>query len=117
VRIKICPRCGKSVDWIERRKVGDRVYVYAVHVTRTKKGGRVKRKIRKCYLGPADKYEYVSRLHSKEGLEFRGLLDRNRAIAYLDALIKYLENVELNKELRRSLGARFIKLGRKLMSK
>lgn len=56
---KVCPRCGISYSYIERKKVGSRVYIYAVHYTRV---GRVRR-VRRCYLGPADRYIYVERIH------------------------------------------------------
>jgi len=115
VKNKICPRCGEPISWFERRAVGNRIYVYAVHVTTVREGGRVKRKVRKCYLGPEDSYEYVSKLHKKEGLVLKGLVSSKRAIDYLDALIRYLESVEISRELRESLGIRFMRIGRKLL--
>jgi hypothetical protein len=54
----VCPRCGLEVDYISEERRGSRVYVYAVHYIKTGKRKRVK----KCYLGPADKYEYAERL-------------------------------------------------------
>ena len=51
----ICPRCHKPFSYIETRKTEHNEYRYAVHVKR--KGG--KRRIKKCYLGPADGYKYV----------------------------------------------------------
>ena len=47
--LEVCTRCGGVVSWVERRRVGDSVYLYAVHELR--EGG--KRKIKKCYLGTA----------------------------------------------------------------
>ena len=54
-----CPRCGKEFYryWFAWR--GKRIYVYALH-------GR-----KKCYLGPADRYRYVSGLH--DGLWYEGI--------------------------------------------
>jgi hypothetical protein len=56
--VSICPRCGMEIDYVSEERRGDRVYVYAVHVTRLGK----KRRVKKCYLGPVDKYEYAERL-------------------------------------------------------
>jgi len=87
------------------------VYYYAVHVFKDSSG---KRRVKKCYLGP-EEYEYVSRLHAKEGLTLKGLRDRQRALEYLDALISYLQNVELDNSLRRELGLRFLRLAKVLL--
>lgn len=104
----ICPRCGLPISWIERHRKGDRVYLVAVHYlgyTRTP-DGRIKKRVKKCYLGPEDRYEYVSRLHDREGLVLRGLsVDRlERALEYLDALIAFFSRPEaLNKARRDQL--------------
>ena len=92
IEIRICPRCGLPYSYIERRSVGGRVYLYAVHIYKAKEGGKVKRRVRKCYLGPEDSYEYVSKLHEREGIVLRGLADRQRIIKYLDAIIRYIES-------------------------
>jgi hypothetical protein len=44
---KICPKCGEKITYIERRKIGRKVYLYAVHRKREGTKSRVKR----CYLG------------------------------------------------------------------
>lgn len=82
---RICPRCKLPYSYLERRQVGDRVYLYTVHESRE----HGKRRIKKCYLGP-DKYRYVSKLHSPEGLVLRGLHDQDRVIDYLESLLQYL---------------------------
>ena len=94
---KLCPRCGKEFKYIEERRQNDRVYFYAVHVYRDNNG---KRKIKKCYLGPLT-YEYVSKLHTKEGLTFKGLLETNRAIEYLETILQSLLNSALDPETRK----------------
>ena len=76
---KICPRCGLKYSYIDRKKVGDQVYLYAVHYL---KGGS-KKKARKCYLGPEDKYIYVSKMHE---FTLRGPLDKKRVLKYLRSL-------------------------------
>ena len=96
---KICPRCGHKYTYIEQRKQGNRIYYYAVHVIKEKGG---KRRIRKCYLGPSA-YIYVTRLHEKENLVFRGLLETNRAIEYLEAILQSLLNSSLDKETKRQI--------------
>jgi len=45
-----CPVCGRPVSWIEKRKVGEQVYYYAVHYLGKDAAG--KRRVEKCYLGP-----------------------------------------------------------------
>ena len=93
----ICPRCGSPISWVEEQKKGDRVYYYAVHyIGYAKEGGRVKKRVRKCYLGP-ELYEYVSRLHSDLGLRFEGAVVDKRLIHYLDAFIGALSRAELDR--------------------
>jgi len=43
-----CPKCGRVIDWVERRVVNGHVYVYAAHVSVV----NGKKKITKCYLRP-----------------------------------------------------------------
>jgi uncharacterized protein (DUF1778 family) len=83
---KICPRCGMKFSYVEERRIGNNSYFYAVHVSREGK----KRRVRKCYLGPSGSYVHVSHLHRDEGLELKGLMDRNRAIEYMNRLIDYI---------------------------
>ncbi len=93
VCIDRCPRCGRRVVRVRERRIGNRVYLYAVHY----EGGRK----RECYLGPKDRYEYVSRLHERENLALRGLVDKFRAIQYLESLASFLaetDDVELLSE-------------------
>ncbi len=87
----VCPRCGLVVDWFEEKRVGERIYVYAVHYLGFEKG---KKKVKKCYLGPLESYEYVSHLHRKEGLEFYGLTNPARIFEYLNRLLDALFEVE-----------------------
>jgi len=75
---RICPRCGLRYSWIERKRVGYHEYFYAVHVD----GGARK----KCYLGPKT-YENVTKLHYDMALVLKGLLDRDRAVEYLEILL------------------------------
>ena len=94
----VCPRCGGEISWIESQSKGGRVYYYAVHyLGYTKVGKRVRKKVRKCYLGP-EAYEYVSRLHSDLGLRLEGaVVGSKRAVHYLDAFIESLTRVELDR--------------------
>ncbi|PUA32105.1 MAG: hypothetical protein B9J98_04450 [Candidatus Terraquivivens tikiterensis] len=114
----VCPRCGGRISYYERRRDArtGRIYVYAAHYEGyTKVGRKVRKKVSKCYLGPAESYEYVSRTHFREGLILRGLADSDRAVAYIDSLISYITNTDLNDGVRRTLGAKFTELGRKLL--
>jgi len=76
----ICPRCGKPFRWIYKETIHGRTYLYAVH--EEIEGNKKKR--RKCYLGPADSYEYVSKTHD---LEFYGMTKDDRYIRYLEEII------------------------------
>ncbi len=85
--VAVCPRCGLPVSWFEEKRAGERTYIYAVHYL----GYANKRKrVRKCYLGPSESYEYVSRLHLKEGLELYGLTNPDRVFEYANALLTVL---------------------------
>lgn len=109
VRERICPRCGLRYSWVERRRVDDQVYIYAVHDTMVGD----KRRIKKCYLGPVS-YKYVTRLHEREGLVLRGLADSDRVMEYLDALIEYLSEAEIDRETALKLDGRFEEIVRRL---
>jgi len=94
----VCPRCGGEISWIESQSKGGRVYYYAVHyLGYTKVGKKLRKRVRKCYLGP-EAYEYVSRLHSDLGLRLEGaVVGSKRAVHYLDAFIESLTRVELDR--------------------
>jgi len=55
-QLEVCPRCGEPISFIERRKMGNRVYLYAVHYYGYERGshGKVRPRLKRCYLGPAD---------------------------------------------------------------
>jgi len=89
-----CPRCFKDISWIEERVRKGRKYYYAVHYEGySRVDGRVRRRIKKCYLGPRV-YEYVSRMHSDIGLSLHGFMVRDRFLKYLEMVsgcIPYLD--------------------------
>jgi len=92
-----CPRCGSPISWIETQRKGDRVYYVAVHYAGyTKVGGKVRKRIKKCYLGP-EVYEYVSRTHQNLGVVLEGAVVDRRVLHYLDAFITALSKAELDK--------------------
>jgi len=112
--VKKCPRCGLPFSYIKARKRGGRVYYYAVHYYGYERvGGRVVKKVRECYLGP-EVYEYVTRTHVREGLTLKGLIDSDRALYYLDALIKIIPQLKLDKNVRKRLSERFKRLAEEL---
>jgi hypothetical protein len=76
----ICPRCGQPFRWIYQEAIHGRTYLYAVH--EEVEGNKKKR--RKCYLGPADSYAYVSMMHD---LDFYGLIKEDRYIRYLEEIL------------------------------
>lgn len=45
---KVCPKCGEPYSYLERRKRGESIYLYAVHRERGEGG---KSKVKKCYIG------------------------------------------------------------------
>jgi len=88
--VRVCPKCGGEKGpllWVERKRIGGRVYLYAIHPSSENKSGYTS-----CYLGPEGEYEYVSRLHAREGLVLRSILDEDRALDYLERLIEHIEN-------------------------
>ena len=78
---KVCPKCGKPYSYIEEIDIGGRTYLYAVHYVKDENG---KRKKKRCYLGPKEGYEYVSKTHD---LEFYGMTIEDRYIRYLEGII------------------------------
>jgi hypothetical protein len=58
--VLICKRCGRPLVRVEYKRRGNRVYAYGLHRDVGPDG-----KVRWYYhyLGPADRYEYVTRLH------------------------------------------------------
>ena len=108
---KICPRCGLPYSYIEKHGK----YYYAVHYLGYSKtpSGRVRKKVRKCYLG-ADIYNYVTRLHFREGLILRGLIDPDRAISYINALINYIRRSKLDPGEALKLADKFQELAKAL---
>ncbi len=88
-RVMVCPRCGQPISYVERQRRGSQVYYLAVHYLGYERGpdGRVRKRVRKCYLGPAE-YIEVSKLHSDLGLTLKGLMEEGRERDYMEALVK-----------------------------
>jgi hypothetical protein len=87
LRRGICPRCGQPFRWIYQEAIHGRTYLYAVHEEIVE--GKKKR--RKCYLGPADSYAYVSMMHD---LDFYGLIRDDRYIKYLEEILDLFASEE-----------------------
>jgi len=97
----VCPRCGRPIDYLERRvvrrrgkdgKVREQVYFIAWHYVRGPDG---KRKVKKCYLGP-EKYVHANRLLAAAGLHVKSLAqqlmeDRPLVVSQLEELAKAIE--------------------------
>lgn len=96
-RAKICPRCGKPFNYVNKVRIETsegkwRVYKVCVHVLgyeRDPKTGRRRRIVKTCYVGPST-YEYVTKLHEKEQLTLMGALEPGRVYNYLIKTIDYL---------------------------
>jgi hypothetical protein len=85
--VDVCPRCGDlGYTVVEPR--GGREYVFMVHV---KERAGKKRRIKKCYLGPADKYEYVERIHGL--LALTNIVDQDYLEVVKSAVQKYVDRV------------------------
>jgi len=117
--VLVCPRCGAR-GWVEEKERGGRIYVYAVHEERTPDG---RKRRRYCYLGPKGEYEYVTRLHGREGLVLKGLLEKGRVLDYLKRLIDYLDDEieawdeeHINAEMLKSIAEELEKTAKKLRS-
>jgi len=95
----ICERCGSKIDYIDEKEIGGNTYLYAIHVE--KEEG--KRRLRFCYLGPKDQYIYVSKLHTREGLNLRGLMSFDRALEYAEALRDYFRSLKPDDPRRKEL--------------
>ena len=91
--VEACPRCGLlGYRSVERRH--SRYYVYFIHVDPDTK------KMRKCYVGPADGYDYVERMHS---LNLDNLDDVDYYDVALNAIAKYILKAEKEIEERQHL--------------
>ena len=94
-KVRICPRCGLPISWIEKRKTPHNNYYYAVHRIKVSKN---KVKIKKCYLGPIEDYIYVTRLHEDIGLVLKGMNNGSRVLEYLRDIHEFVERNNLKKE-------------------
>ena len=89
---RVCPRCGRPIDWIERRVKNGHVYIYAYHYVKDENG---KRKVKKCYLGP-EKYDYANRVLAITGIQVKSLAhqlteDKPLIASQLEELAKAIE--------------------------
>ena len=90
--VMVCPRCGQPISYIERQRRGNRFYYYAVHYEGYERtpDGRIRKKVRRCYLGP-NAYIEVSKLHADLGLTLKGLIEEGREKDYMEALANTIE--------------------------
>jgi len=77
---RACPRCGLPYSYIKRKRIGGRVYLYAIH----KSKGKV---TRECYLGPQGGYEYVSKLHEDLQLQLYSIVERDW-VGYVKSMVE-----------------------------
>jgi hypothetical protein len=103
---KLCPRCGQPYSYVDSYRRGGQVYYVAVHYEGYEKvEGKVKKRVRKCYLGP-QVYKYVEKLHD---LGLSGPIDKERFKRYFKEL---LDQVDLSP---RELIAMIEELGSRLL--
>ena len=96
------------ISYIERQRKGDKYYYYAVHyLGYSKVGGRVRKNVRKCYLGP-EEYEYVTKLHQDLGIVFEGAIEERRVLHSVDGLVEALGRLELDVPTRVELVSKLL---------
>ena len=88
-----CPRCGLPIDFLERKRVRNQVYLYAWHYLRDENG---KRKVKKCYLGP-ERYIHGQVTHEPMGVVLKGM---GQDLQDIPRLSEYLTNVAQTLRLR-----------------
>ena len=104
---KICPRCGRRYSSVRFKRIGGNEYVYIIHYD----SGRTS----ECYVGPRREYIYVSKMHSREGLVLRGMLDDRRVAEYLEELAKYIARTDIkDPEVRARIRWAAIKILRRM---
>jgi len=93
----VCPRCGQPISYIEKRKIGNNVYYYAVHYEGYERGpdGKPRPKLRRCYLGP-EKYVLTNRVLATAGIQVKSLAqqlteDKPLVVSQLEELAKAVE--------------------------
>ena len=89
---KLCPRCNQPYSYIESYTKGSQKYYVAVHYEGYEKAEvegkkRIKKKVRKCYLGP-QVYKYVEKLHE---LGLSGPIDKERFKRYFKELLDQVD--------------------------
>jgi len=104
-RLDRCPRCGET-GWMESKPLGNQIYLYYVHPIRVEEEGVIRRRVRKCYLGPL--VYKAAQIANPLGLS--GFLDEGRFLRYALAAIEKLDLRELL-ELREKIDERIRFLG------
>jgi len=107
--LPVCPRCGQPYHYLERRRIGNNVYYYAVHYEGYERGpdGRARPRLRRCYLGPADS-PLVSVSHATAPQAGENVYDRLSALTGLpaDEIERQIrELLEAERRLRELQGA------------
>jgi hypothetical protein len=97
--MKLCVRCGKPFSYVEPARRGNKLYLYCVHESWN---GGVRKRI-KHYCGPADVYDYCSRLHGDIGLTLKAPLDHNRWIEYIINIVETMVDRALEEPRNRPL--------------
>lgn len=96
--IRFCPRCNQPYSYIEKRKKGEHIYFYAVHIAKVDG----KNKYHKCYLG-AKEYEYVRMMHPEMFQSLTGMHDQERYVKYLEDILDIITEMRLENGQRQVL--------------
>ena len=102
---RVCPRCGQPISYIERQRRGDQVYYYAVHYEGYERtpDGRIRKKVRRCYLGP-EKYILTNKVLAAAGIQVKSLAhqlteDKPLIASQLEELVKAVEEKMVRTEI------------------
>ena len=93
---RICPRCGRPYNWLDRKTIDGRRYLFAVHVIN---GVR-----KSCYLGPEDGYVHAARTHPFLQLSAFGASpheELERRLEYIEESFRSLPKLVSTEEDRR----------------
>jgi hypothetical protein len=82
----LCPKCG-STGYLDKRKIGNRVYIYVIHVERAE--GR--RKVRRCYVGPEEGYVHAEQVHN---IGLTNIMDQDYVLTAILSLERAVEQLE-----------------------
>jgi len=95
--VLICERCGSPINFVVKRKRGNRYYYYGVHIFKDEDG---KRHRVEHYLGPTDKYIHAETINP---IGLTNAKEQNRFEEYVEKILSNLlikDHFDLTKALQ-----------------